>query len=169
MTEASRGSTRIEVRTHLPAVAALDRAVWRAYLDGRRCRTQGRFLVEVGEVLSFPAYYGHNWDAFHECFGDLLETTEGGMGHEFYDRPGRPERTLHLIVRHAEDLLVDAAPRDLGVLVWKLEHPYPQYEPPQPWHRYATLRVTIVCAPDTARPFGERLDVARRFRHDGVA
>ena len=169
MTGRSTGSTRIEVRTDLPDVGSLDTAVWHAELDGGRCRTARPFLIEVGVTLGFPAYYGRNWNAFYECFGDLLEITEGGMGHEFYDRPGRPERVLHLVVRHAEDLLADAEPRDLGVLVWKLRNPHHRYRPPQLWHRYADLQVTFVCTPETVTAFTERLRVADQFRHDGVA
>jgi hypothetical protein len=169
MTGHSRGPTSLEVRSDLPEVGSLDAAVWQADLDGHLCRTARGFLVEVGVALGFPAYYGRNWDAFYECFGDLLEITDGGMGYEFYDRPGRPERVLHLLVRHADELLADAEPRDLGVLVWKLHNPYPRYRPPQLWHRYADLRVTFVCTPETVTAFTERLRVADQFRHDGVA
>ena len=169
MAGSSQGSTRIEVRTDLPEGGNLDPSVWQADLDGRHCRTTRQFLVEIGVALTFPAYYGHNWNAFYECFGDLLDISEGGMGHEFYDRPGRAERTLHLVVRHAQDLLADSPPRDLGVLLWKLRNPHPEYDPPQLWHRYAALQVTFVCSPTTVQAFNGRLDVAARFRHDGVA
>ena len=90
------------------------------------------------------------------------------MGFEFCDRPGRPERTLHLGVRHVEARLGDAQPGDLGVRVWCLRNPRPHYDPPQLWHRYADLHVTFVCAPQTATAFTERLGVADQFRHDGV-
>ena len=164
--------TRIEVRTNdlrLSAHPLAEPTVWRADLDSRYCRGARQFLVEAGVVLGFPAYYGRNWDAFYECFGDLLEVTTGGMGSEFCDRPGRPERTLHLVVRHAEEILVDAEPRDLGILVWLLRNPRPRYDPPQLWHRYADLQVTFVCSPKTVTAFTERLRVADQFRHDGVA
>jgi Barstar (barnase inhibitor) len=164
--------TRIEVRTsELPASDApgTDPTVWRADLDGGRCRTGRGFLVEVGVALRFPAYHGRNWDAFYECFGDLLEVTSGGMGYEFYDRPGLPERTLHLVIHHAEELLVDAENRDLGILVWELRNPRPRYDPPQLWHRYADLRVTFICGPDALQAFTERLHVAEQFEHDGIS
>lgn len=90
------------------------------------------------------------------------------MGYEFYDRPGRPERTLHLVVQRAEELLTEAEPRDLGILVWLLHNPRPRYDPPQLWHRYADLRVTFVCAVAARAAFTGRLDVAGQFRHDGV-
>jgi len=150
------GRARTEILTWLPA-ANEDVTVWRADLDGRRCRTSRQFLVEIGVVLGFPAYYGRNWDAFNECFGDLLEVTSGGMGYEFYDRPGRPERELHLVVDHAEDVLTDAEPRFLEVLVRNFQDPFPRYDPPQLWHRYADLHVTLVCAPDAAQSLTARL------------
>lgn len=168
MTERTSG-TRVEIRTgELPAADVLgdEPTVWRADLDSRHCRTARGFLVEAGVVLGFPAYYGRNWDAFYECFSDLLEVTTGGMGYEFYDRPGHPERTLHLVVHHAEELLVDATPRDLGILVWELLNPRPRYDPPQLWHRYADLRVTYLCSPGTREPFTARLRVAEQFHPD---
>jgi hypothetical protein len=168
VTERTSG-TRVEIRTaELPASDDPDGdpTVWRADLDSRHCRTARGFLVEAGVVLGFPAYYGRNWDAFYECFSDLLEVTTGGMGYEFYDRPGRPERTLHLVVRNAEELLVDAEPRDLGILVWELLNPRPRYDPPQLWHRYADLRVTYLCAPDARAAFTARLRAAEQFHPD---
>ena len=133
---------------------------WRAELDGSQCRTEREFLLGIAVTLEFPEYYGRNWDAFYECFGDLLEVTEGGMGYEFGGRVGRPESALHLTVLHAEDLLVAASPRDFSVLLWKFRNPYPRYDPPQPWRRYADLAVTFVCDPNDLESFGARFDAA---------
>jgi Barstar (barnase inhibitor) len=152
----------IEVRPEFPLPDAADGQVWQAELDARYCRTAKGFLISAGVALGFPDYYGKNWDAFYECFGDLLEVTTGGMGYEFYDRPGRPERRLHLVVRHADELLVDATPRDLDLLVWKLRDPYPRYPEPQLWHRYAELRTTFVCPPAARAAFTARLENAGR-------
>lgn len=41
------------------------------YLDGRKIATKEDFLREAAEVMSFPAYFGRNWDAFDECICDL--------------------------------------------------------------------------------------------------
>jgi len=140
--------------------------VWRADLDGRSARTARQFLLSVGAVLGFPEDYGRNWDAFDECFGDLLDITDGGMGFEFGDREGRPENGLHLVVHHAEDLLVNAEPRDLSILIRMFREPYPEYDPPQPWHRYAALHVTLICAPEALETFGARFDAAERAAGD---
>lgn len=139
-----------------------DPNVWRADLDARHARTARQFLRIAALALEFPNYYGNNWNAFYECFSDLLEVTEGGMGHEFCDREGRTESALHLVVLHAEDLLVDAEPRDFSLLLWKLQHPHHEYDPPQPWHRYADLHVTLVCDPAALESFGTRFDAADR-------
>ena len=154
--------SRMEIRPEFPLPdGALD-GVWQAELDGRHCRTARQFLISAGVALGFPAYYGRNWDAFYECFGDLLEITDGGMGHEFGDRLGRSERALHLVVRHAEELLADASARDLDLLVWKLRDPHPRYPEPQLWHRYADLAVTFVCPPDARAALADRLERAGR-------
>lgn len=158
----TRAAGTVEVRPEFPLPEGAHDGVWQVELDARYCRTAKEFLVSVGVALGFPAYYGRNWDAFYECFGDLLEVTTGGMGHEFYDRPGRPERTLHLVVRHADKLLVDAAARDLDLLIWKLRDPCPRYPEPQLWHRYAALRTTFVCSPSTLPAFALRLEHAGR-------
>ena len=40
------------------------------------------FLKRFGERLRFPGYFGHNWDALHECLLDLAGTgTPGAVVH----------------------------------------------------------------------------------------
>lgn len=41
------------------------------YLDGRRARDKRSFLETAADAMSFPPYFGHNWDAFEECVNDL--------------------------------------------------------------------------------------------------
>ena len=41
------------------------------YLNGSTINDKTSFLNACGEAMSFPAYYGHNWDALDECITDL--------------------------------------------------------------------------------------------------
>jgi hypothetical protein len=131
-----------------------------AVLDGRLCRTEAGFFDAVAAALEFPAYFGRNWDAFHECLGDLLDLTEGGMGHEFGDRDGRAEHALHLRVLHAEHLLAEADRRGLRVLLELLRWPYLTYGPQQPERRHAGRCVTLVWDPEALDTFTARLQAA---------
>ncbi|MDQ6419582.1 barstar family protein [Paenibacillus sp. LHD-117] len=48
-------------------VYLFDCASW----DSEKC------LLEVGETLNFPDYYGKNLDALHDCLSDIVPQNEG--------------------------------------------------------------------------------------------
>lgn len=149
----------LQIRSDVAGVDA-ENGVWMAHLDGRSGRAEPEFLDAIADTLQFPEYYGRNWGALHECFRDLFDVGEGGMGSAWGGTEGRPEHTLHLVVHHAEDLLVDDDPRYLGIVLDYFRKPFHTYDPPQPWHRWAGFRATFLCAPDAWESFADRLHVA---------
>lgn len=74
-------------------------------VNGATCRTAEQLFSVFAATLSFPDYFGHNWDAFDECLSDLLITDDGGLGAEFGDRDGVPARHLVIIIADADRLL----------------------------------------------------------------
>ena len=41
------------------------------FVDGKKCATTQTLFSEFAGQLSFPSYFGRNWDAFDECMSDL--------------------------------------------------------------------------------------------------
>jgi barstar (barnase inhibitor) len=81
-------------------------------VQGKRCTTSADLLRTLGDALEFPAYYGINWGALHECLYELLILSGGGLGSYYGDRLGRRERSLVLTVADAEHLLEKEPHRD---------------------------------------------------------
>jgi len=64
-----------------------------ARIDLAGCRDKETFLERTAAALSFPAWFGGNWDALHDCLADLAWRPGGG----------------HVLVfEHAEDMRRDA-------------------------------------------------------------
>jgi RNAse (barnase) inhibitor barstar len=43
-------------------------------LQGSGMATEHELHAELARVFRFPDYYGHNWDAFNECWGEVVHT-----------------------------------------------------------------------------------------------
>ncbi len=76
--ELSLALYRCSTRKRAAALIRLaERRGWRAHwLDGRAIHDKATFLSRVADALRFPAYFGHNWDAFEECLTDMLWESE---------------------------------------------------------------------------------------------
>jgi RNAse (barnase) inhibitor barstar len=46
-------------------------------LDGAKMTSRARAHAELARAFDFPDYYGKNWDAFNDCFGDYVEEHDG--------------------------------------------------------------------------------------------
>jgi hypothetical protein len=150
----------LELRTATADDPDSEPAVWQAELAGELCRSDLQFFDEAGLALDFPSYFGRNWDAFDECFGDLLDITHGGMGHAFGGRAGRPEGALHVTVHRAEHLLDEGRPEALRVLLEIFREDLSADDRPDSPHAYADFRATFVCAPEELASFRDRLTAA---------
>lgn len=94
--------------------AGLDAAVrsWRRAglvcrtVRGAKMRAEQGFFDELAAALQFPDYFGENWDAVRDCLTDL-------------DLP--PGAGFVLLVRDADQLLLDAPGERAGVMLRVLE------------------------------------------------
>ncbi|TFI41005.1 hypothetical protein E4P29_22790 [Rhodococcus sp. 1R11] len=94
-------------------------------VQGRRARTVAELTRSWGDALEFPSYYGQNMDAFDECFRDLLDIEEGGLGSRFgFGRPGRDVSRVVLTVMDADQLLTDDSLFGLAGLMGHLQRLY---------------------------------------------
>jgi hypothetical protein len=59
-------------RTAAAVCAQVESLGWRCFhLDGRRVNDKAEFLRESAVAMTFPSYFGHNWDAYEESITDL--------------------------------------------------------------------------------------------------
>jgi hypothetical protein len=150
----------LDLRTAAACGPDSEPGTWHAQLAGELCRSDRQFFDEAALALDFPSYFGRNWDAFDECFGDLLDVTDGGMGHAFGGRAGRPERALHVTIHRAEHLLDEDRPDALRILLEIFREDLSADDRPDGRHAYANFRATFVCRPDALSSFRDRLTAA---------
>lgn len=48
-------------------------------LDGRAMTSRSAAHTELARTFGFPDYYGKNWDAFNDCFGDFVADHSGEL------------------------------------------------------------------------------------------
>ena len=58
------------------------------HLPGSLIDEKAAFLAACSQAMGFPAYFGHNWDAFEECITDLGWAPSTGYL-LLYDEPAR--------------------------------------------------------------------------------
>jgi hypothetical protein len=89
-------------------VAPLNKVGWRGfYIEGHVVTSKAAFLRMAGAGMSFPAYYGQNWDAFEECITDLSWVPAKGYV-LIYDNVWYFPRNDRPAWRQAKAILTDA-------------------------------------------------------------
>ncbi len=89
-------------------VAPLNKVGWRGfYIEGEIVTGKEAFLRMAGATMSFPAYYGQNWDAFEECVTDLSWIPAKGYV-LIYDNVWHFPRNDRPAWRQARAILADA-------------------------------------------------------------
>ncbi len=93
-------------------------------LDGRAVRDERSLVQALGPALSFPDYYGGNWDAFVDCVGDLAETADASIALVWTaaNQLARSDlhaftRAIHLILSTAESLALSEVAFQLELIV----------------------------------------------------
>jgi RNAse (barnase) inhibitor barstar len=91
-------------------------------LDGRDVRDERTLLVQLGRALSFPDYYGQNWDAFIDCVGDLAEMASTPIALVWLKADGLLMVDPHAFVRSVHLLLMAARDIRLSDVGFQLEY-----------------------------------------------
>ncbi|MFD8321970.1 barstar family protein [Kitasatospora purpeofusca] len=77
---------------------------------GANCRSRAALFAEWARALSFPGYFGHNWDAFEECLNDAILPPGAAAA-------GAADTRLLVLVTDADALLADEPPAQLALLL----------------------------------------------------
>lgn len=135
-------------------------------IRGERCHTEQLHFEEWAASLGFPAYFGHNWDAFNEVVGEYLILEDGGLGASLYFGVEYEfARLVVVLVTRSEELLTAAPGHRLRTLFEILERaplePIWEGGKPNPLQK-AEMRVIFQCEP------GETGRVRERFERAGL-
>jgi hypothetical protein len=71
-------------------------------IRGSHCRTAQGLFTEWAAGLSFPDYFGHNWDAFRDCLREVVDNADDDVA---------------VLLREAGELLDDEPPNTLAILL----------------------------------------------------
>lgn len=91
------------------------------HLDGRSVTDERSLVRALGTTLSFPDYYGGNWDAFIDCAGDLAESSGHPVAIIWSEADRLAQGDLHAFMRGVHLLLSAAESLALSETRFQLE------------------------------------------------
>ncbi len=75
---------------------------------GGRVTSEPELHESLAEALSFPDYYGKNWDAFRDCLSDLPQGGQTSIALIWPDAHELANESLHSFVRSVHFMLSEA-------------------------------------------------------------
>ena len=74
-------------------------------IEGTSINSEENFFSEISKVLKFPDYFGKNWDAFHDCFGDFVSIEKGPVALIWRDATSTLKNSLKTFLKIAYEVL----------------------------------------------------------------
>jgi RNAse (barnase) inhibitor barstar len=74
-------------------------------IEGNDINSEENFFMEVSKVLKFPDYFGKNWEAFHDCFGDFVFIENGPIALVWRDATSTLDKSLKTFLKVTYELL----------------------------------------------------------------
>jgi RNAse (barnase) inhibitor barstar len=74
-------------------------------IEGNSIDSEKSFFLEVSRVLNFPDYFGKNWDAFYDCFGDFVSEEKGPIALIWREAISTLNNSLKTFLKVAYELL----------------------------------------------------------------
>jgi IS1 family transposase len=125
-------------------------------MRGYRSRTKSELLSEWAAALQFPWYFGHNWDAFHECIRDMAWLSASSYVYVI-------EQSDMLLKREAHRLTTQIEIFASSAVEWA------EYGEGGPqWRRNTLFHVVFQCKPALADATRDRLAAAGAQLNDIV-
>jgi hypothetical protein len=120
-------------------------------IRGAKMRSTSALMDEISAALQFPHYFGENWAALDECLADMEWLL--------------PSKGIVLVVRQAEQVLVEEELEELEAFVAALRNASDEYGEPvelgEAWDRPAVpFHVLLQVSPDATSVAEQRWSAA---------
>ncbi|MEU0391894.1 barstar family protein [Streptomyces sp. NPDC006208] len=103
-------------------------------VDASDVTTEDDLLVLLGKAYKFPEYYGENWDAFLDCYADVVEADESPLVLAIHGLSNFCESDFRAFLRSLYELesITETIPLLRSVIPRKVVNLYPGDWPASP-------------------------------------